>query len=80
MIESLLIWMFKGEQNERVVTRVKEILWDSPGKDTGVGCHAPLQGIFPIQGSNLHFLCLLHRQVGSLSLALPGKPYAEYIM
>ena len=22
---------------------------DSPGKDTGVGCHALLQGIFPIQ-------------------------------
>ena len=25
---------------------------DSPGKNTGVGCHAFLQGIFPIQGSN----------------------------
>ena len=25
---------------------------DSPGKDTGVGCHALLQGIFPTQGSN----------------------------
>ena len=25
---------------------------DSPGKSTGVGCHAVLQGIFPIQGSN----------------------------
>ena len=21
--------------------------WDSPGKNTGVGCHALLQGIFP---------------------------------
>ena len=37
--------------------------WDSPGKNTGVGCHALLQRIFPIQGSNLHFLCLLHWQV-----------------
>ena len=27
--------------------------WDSPGKNTGVGCHALLQGIFPTQGSNL---------------------------
>ena len=27
---------------------------DSPGKNIGVGCHAPLQGIFPTQGSNLH--------------------------
>ena len=25
---------------------------DSPGKNTGVPCHAPLQGIFPTQGSN----------------------------
>ena len=26
--------------------------WDPPGKDTGVGCHALLQGIFLTQGSN----------------------------
>ena len=26
--------------------------WDSPGKNPGVGCHALLQEIFPIQGSN----------------------------
>ena len=26
--------------------------WESPGKNTGVGCHALLQGIFPTQGSN----------------------------
>ena len=26
--------------------------WDSPGKNTGVGCHFLLQGIFPTQGSN----------------------------
>ena len=25
---------------------------DSPGKKTGVGCHALFQGIFPTQGSN----------------------------
>ena len=49
--------------------------WDSPGKDTGVGWHALLQRIFPTQGSNLHFLCLLHWQVGSLPLAPPGKPW-----
>ena len=24
--------------------------WDSPGKNTGVGCHAFLQGLFPTQG------------------------------
>ena len=33
-----------------------DCLWDSPGKNTGVGCHALLQGIFPTQRSNL---CLL---------------------
>ena len=27
-----------------------------PGKSPGVGCHFLLQEIFPIQGSNLHFL------------------------
>ena len=32
---------------------------DSPGKNTGVGCHALLQGIFLTQGSSPH---LLHRQ------------------
>ena len=39
---------------------------DFPGKNTGVGCHALLQGIFQTQGSNLHLLYLLHWQVGSL--------------
>ena len=34
--------------------------WDSPSKNTGVGCHAPLQGIFPTQGSNLSLLRPLH--------------------
>ena len=31
-------------------------LWDSPGKNTGMGCHFLLQGIFPTQGLNLHLL------------------------
>ena len=26
--------------------------WDSPGKNTGVGCHCLFQGFFPIQGWN----------------------------
>ena len=43
--------------------------WDSPSKNTGVGCHALLQGTFPTQGSNLRLLRLLHWQAGSLSLA-----------
>ena len=48
--------------------------WDSLGKNTGVGCHALLQGIFLTQGSNLCLLRLLHWQAGSLPLAPPGKP------
>ena len=43
-------------------------------KNTGVGCHFLLQGIFPTQGLNPCLLCLLHWQVGSLSLVPPGKP------
>ena len=48
--------------------------WDSPGKNTGMSCCALLQVIFPAQGSNLCLLSLLHWQVGSLPLVLPGKP------
>ena len=47
---------------------------DSPGKNTGVGCHALLQRVFPIQGSNAHLSHLLHWQVGSLPLAPHWKP------
>ena len=47
---------------------------DSPGKNTGVGCHALLQGIFHCQGLNPCLLCLLHWQAGSLPLAPLGKP------
>ena len=39
-------------------------LWDSPGKNTGMGCHFLLQQIFPTQGSNL-----LHWQVDSSPLS-----------
>ena len=45
--------------------------WNSPGKNTGVGYHALLQGIFPIQGLNPG---LLHWQAGSLQPVPPGKP------
>ena len=31
-------------------------LWYFPGKNTGVGCHFLLQGIFPTRGSNLGLL------------------------
>ena len=46
-----------------------------PVKDTGVGCHSLLQGLFATQGTKLH---LLHWQVGSLSLEPSGKPLVWY--
>ena len=49
-------------------------LWDSPGKITGMGCHALLWAIFLTQGLNRSLLPILHWQVGSLPLAPPGKP------
>ena len=48
--------------------------WNFPGKNTGMGCHALLQGIFPTQGSNPCLFHLLHWQAGSLPLAPPRKP------
>ena len=44
---------------------------DSPGKKTGVGCHALLQGIFPTQGWNPGPPAL---QVDSLPAEPQGKP------
>ena len=45
--------------------------WDSPGKNTGVGCHFLLHGIFPAQGRNLG---LLHVKAEALLPELPGEP------
>jgi len=44
---------------------------DSPGKNTGVGCHALLQRIFPTQGSNPG---LLHCRQILYHLEAPEKP------
>ena len=49
--------------------------WDFPGKNTGVRCHALLQGIFPTQGWNPCLLRLLHWQVDSLPRNHLGSPY-----
>ena len=50
-------------------------LWGFPDKNTRVGCHDLLQGIFLIQESNPCLLCLLSWQAGSLPLTPPGKHY-----
>ena len=44
---------------------------DSPGKNTGVGCYALFQGIFPTKGSNLGLPAL---QASSLPSEPSGKP------
>ena len=44
------------------------------GKNTGVGCHVLLQGIFPTQGSNPWHLLHLLITGRFLPLAPPGKP------
>ena len=52
---------------------------ESPGKNTGVGYHAILQGIFPTQGLDSRVLCLLYWQADSLPLAAPGKPQEQWL-
>ena len=55
------VWLFStpGLQPARLLYP-----WDFPGKNTGVGCHALLQWIFPTQGSNrVSFVSCISRQV-----------------
>ena len=47
--------------------------WNSPGKNTGVGFHSLLQGIFQTQGSNLS---LLHCRQILYHLSHQGSPYS----
>ena len=42
--------------------------WDFPGKNTGLDCHYPLQGIFQTQGANPCLQHLLHWQADALPL------------
>ena len=49
--------------------------WNFPGKNTRVGCHFLLQGIFPTQGLKPRFLWPLHWQMDSLPLVLPWEAH-----
>ena len=51
--------------------------WDPPGENTGMGCHALLQGIFLTQELNLSLLHLL--QADSLPTEPPGKPQMRWL-
>ena len=58
--------------------------WDSPGKNTGVGCHSLLQEIFPTQGLNpglLHCRQTLYRlsHQGSLECAIAEHKMATSV-
>ena len=68
------LFVTHGYQHARLLC-----LWDSPGKNTGVGSHSILQRIFLTQGSNLRHFHLLHCQAGSLLLAPRGKPLVSFI-
>ena len=50
--------------------------WNSPGKNTGVGCHYLLEGIFLTQGSNPG---LLHCRQILYHLSYLGGPISHYI-
>ena len=47
--------------------------WDFLGKNTEVGCHFILQGIFPTQGRNPCLQHLAHWEAGSLRLSHLGS-------
>ena len=51
-------------------------LWNSPGKNTGMGCHSLLKGIFPSQGSNPG---VLHCRQILYCLSHQGSPYIKRI-
>ena len=48
--------------------------YDFPSKNTRMGCHALLQGIFPTQVSNLCLLCPLHYRQILYPLSYLGSP------
>ena len=63
----------------QTVARQAPLSMGFSSKNTGVGCHFLLQGIFLTQGLNPHLLCLLHWQVDSLPLAPPGKCLLKFM-
>jgi len=57
--------------------------WNSPGQNTGVGCYALLEGIFPTQGSNpglLHCRRILNQlsHKGSFRLVIENKKWENH--
>ena len=55
-------------------TRLCLCPWNFPGKNTGIGCYFPLQGIFLTQGPDPRLLGLLHWQASSFPLCHLRSP------
>ena len=54
--------------------------WDSPGKNTGVGCHDLLQGDLPDPGTEPESPVSSALQVDSLPLSHRGRPTKSWIL
>ena len=68
--QSCLSLQFRGRQPTRLLCP-----WNSPDKDTEVGCHSLLQGIFLGQGLNMG---LLHCRQFLYHLSHQGSPNTKY--
>ena len=66
------IWLFAAPWT---VDCQAPLPWNSPGKNTGVGCHFLLQGIFLTQGSNS---CLLSMKRNTLNTDSDTQPYRGF--
>ena len=66
------VWLFATPQT------VAHQGWDFSGKNTGVGCHSFLQGIFLTQELKPHLLCLLHCRWILYCLNHQGSPVTMY--
>ena len=69
------IWFFHELQPARLLCT-----WNFPSKNTGVGCHFLLQGIFQTQRLNPHLLYLLLWQADSLPLSCHWSPFPERLV
>ena len=65
-----------NSSNPWTITHQAPLLMNSPGKNTGVGGHCLLQGIFLTQGSNPGLLHLLHWQADFLPFTMGEDPLA----
>ena len=75
ILEWVAISFSRGSSLGPHVTKRLLCPWNFPGKNTGVGCHFLLQGIFPTEGSNLSLLCHLHCRQILYTLSYWGLTY-----